>query len=183
MPAASFELGSGGTVTFRGVVDRVDEGPGGELLVTDYKTGSTRNYEELTSDDPLKGGRFLQLPVYALAFRGQTDVPVRARYWFISEQADFVSKEVTLDDVTYARFGQTVNTLVETMRGGYFPAVPGNETYRPGRDTNENCTYCAYDSLCPSSSRLEMWESAKTDPGLVAFAALSAPDEGDGNGD
>ncbi|MEO8538912.1 MAG: PD-(D/E)XK nuclease family protein [bacterium] len=179
MPAATLQLANGETVSFRGVVDRVDEGPDGALLITDYKTGSTRSYESLTDADPMKGGKFLQLPVYALAFRGQSPKPVRARYWFISEQADFQSKEILLDEPKYVKFGNIVNTLVETMRGGYFPAVPGGETYRPGRETHDNCAYCPYDSLCPSSSRLEAWEAAKTDPGLAAFAALQDGTDGE----
>ena len=89
----------------------------------------------------MHGGQFLQLPVYALAFRGQSAPPVRARYWFISEQADFESKEVVLDDAAHAQFANIVQTLVGTMRDGYFPAVPGNETYRPGRETHDNCAY------------------------------------------
>lgn len=173
MDPAMLTLAGGEQIAFRGKVDRVDEGPNGELLITDYKTGSTRSYEDLKADDPLKGGRFLQLPVYALAFKSEEAVPVRARYWFISEQADFVSKEIILDAATHQRFGEVVSTLVETMREGYFPAVPGEETYRPGRDTYNNCAYCPYDALCPTSQRTEAWEAARRDPGLIPFATLA----------
>lgn len=182
LPAATFTLASGETVSFRGKIDRVDEAPDGRVLITDYKTGSIRSYESLSSKNPLNGGQFLQLPVYALAFREAEGPPVSARYWFISEGADFESKTVELDDNLYQKFGETVETLVETLRNGYFPAVPGDDDFRPGSgDSNENCRYCPYDSLCPSSSRLEMWRTAKEDPGLAAFAALNEdPATGDG---
>jgi RecB family exonuclease len=174
MPAPTLNLPNGERISFRGKVDRVDRGPGGELLVTDYKTGSTRNYESLNAENPLQGGKFLQLPVYALAFKGAANgAPVRARYWFISEQADFVSKEIELDQATQNAFANTVSTLVATMREGYFPAVPGDETFRPGRDTYNNCVYCPYDMLCPSAQRTESWEAAKRDPGLISFTTLA----------
>jgi hypothetical protein len=97
---------------------------------------------------------------------------VRARYWFISEQAGFLSREIELNEATYRNFDEVVNTLVSTMRVGYFPAVPGEEI-NPGRDTYQNCAYCPYDALCPSTGRTEAWESAKQDPGLIPFAQLA----------
>lgn len=172
LPAASLKLPGGGSVTFRGVVDRVDIGPGGELAVVDYKTGSSRNYKDLSPANPLGGGKFLQLPVYALAFRGQSTGPVRARYWFISEQAGFERKEVVLDEAAFEKFGTTVGTLVETMREGYFPAVPGDEEWING-DAWKHCRYCPYDLVCPSNQRSEAWISDQKDPGLAAFVALS----------
>jgi len=172
LPAATIDLPDGGRIAFRGRIDRVDVGPNGELLVTDYKTGSTSRYKTLTKENPLQGGKFLQLPVYALAFKEQTNSPVRARYWFISEQADFESKEVVLNEETYRGFRQVVATLVETMRSGCFPAVPGGEEYRSS-ESWANCVYCPYDRLCPSTGRSEAWEAAKHDPALIPFASLA----------
>jgi RecB family exonuclease len=172
--AAMLELPDGGSLAFRGKVDRVDEGPEGELLITDYKTGSTSKYDELTAANPLQGGKFLQLPVYALAFHGQSTAPVRARYWFISEQADFTSTEVNLDEQTMSAFREVAATLIETMRQGYFPAVPGKERWRTGGDSYEHCAYCPYDLLCPSSQRAETWEAARKDPGIIPFAELAS---------
>lgn len=172
LPPATLTLRDGSTVTFRGVVDRVDIGADGALAVVDYKTGSTRNYEALKPGNPLGGGKFLQLPVYALAFRDQSNGPVSARYWFITEQAGFEQKEVVLDDAAFAQFGEVVETLVETMRAGYFPAVPGDETWING-DTYDHCRYCPYDFVCPSNQRSEAWLADKQDPGLAAFVGLA----------
>lgn len=172
MPPAILTLPNSGKVSFRGIVDRVDIGPNGELAVIDYKTGSSRNYKELSGTNPLGGGKFLQLPVYALAFREQSTGPVSARYWFISEQASFEQKEVRLDDEAFERFGEVVGTLVETMQAGYFPAVPGGETWNNG-DSYEHCRYCPYDMVCPSNQRSEAWTADQKDPGLAAFVALS----------
>jgi hypothetical protein len=118
------------------------------------------------------GGKFLQLPVYALAFRDQSTGPVTARYWFISERSNFENIEVTLDETAFATFGSIVETLVDTMRAGYFPAMPGEETWING-DTYDHCRYCPYDPVCPSNQRTEYWEADKKDQGLSAFIALS----------
>jgi hypothetical protein len=181
LPPAHLILEDGSVVNFRGKVDRVDVGPSGELAVIDYKTGSTRRYEPITATNPMVGGKFLQLPVYALAFKDQSTGPVTARYWFISEQAGFGRRDVVLDDASMKRFSQTVGTLIGTMRDGYFPAVPGGEVYFTG-DTYENCMFCPYDQVCPSNQRTEAWDAASRDPGLEAFVALadvSGPEDGD----
>jgi RecB family exonuclease len=172
LPAATFELEDGRTIRFRGYVDRVDERPNGQLIVTDYKTGSTSSYEDLKPDNPMLGGRFLQLPIYALAFRDQSNGPVQARYWFISEKAGFESKNLELNDAAYTKFGEIMNTLVDTMQAGYFPANPGDETWYNAA-SYDNCKYCPYDLLCPSAQRTEMWQTAIKDPGLKAFAELA----------
>ena len=172
LPPAVLPLPNGGAVAFRGYVDRVDVGQGGRLAVVDYKTGSTRNYEDMKEANPLGGGKFLQLPVYALAFRDQSTGPVSARYWFISEQAGFESKQVTLDEATLHQFASVVETLLETMGAGYFPAVPGKETWATGDQWN-HCRYCPYDLICPAAGRSETWMADQKDPGLAGFVALS----------
>lgn len=173
-PPATLSLANGETITFRGLADRVDIGQEGQLAIVDYKTGSTRTYEGLTEKDTFAGGKFLQLPVYALAFRNESTAPVEASYWFISESAGFVRKTITLDEKTYSAFGGIVSTLVETMRSGYFPAVPGDEDWRATGASWMNCRYCAYDRICPPANRTENWEAVRGDPGLVSFAQLAA---------
>ena len=172
-PPARLTLANGDVVTFRGLADRVDIGAEGQLAIVDYKTGSTRTYDSLKPDDVFAGGKFLQLPVYALAFRDQSPVPVEASYWFISESASFERKKIVLDEQTYQAFGGIVSTLVETMRAGYFPAVPGEDDWRSTGASWANCRYCPYDRICPSANRTENWDIVKKDPGLSAFAGLA----------
>ncbi|MGE3073334.1 MAG: PD-(D/E)XK nuclease family protein [Dehalococcoidia bacterium] len=175
-PPAQLTLASGEVVSFRGLADRVDVGPNGELAIVDYKTGSTRSYKELTGDNVFAGGKFLQLPVYALAFKDQSQAPVRASYWFITESASFERKTMVLDEKTYEAFGGIVSTLVETMRSGFFPAVPGEDDWRSTGVSWANCRYCPYDSVCPSANRIENWNAVKNDPGLRNFAGLASGD-------
>ncbi|MBK9611312.1 MAG: PD-(D/E)XK nuclease family protein [Dehalococcoidia bacterium] len=171
-PPAGLQLANGGTLLFRGKADRIDAGVDGRLVITDYKTGRSSTYKDLKPENPLAGGQFLQLPVYALAFREDSAPPVTASYWFISESSAFERKPVVLDDRTYANLSGVVTTLVETMSNGYFPAVPGSET-RPYGVPWENCRYCPYDAVCPSANRTEIWAEVKGDPGLAAFAGLA----------
>jgi len=174
-PPAILKLANGETLAFRGLADRVDVGPDGQLAIVDYKTGSPRTYEALKPGNLFDGGKFLQLPVYALAFRDDSPEPVRATYWFISESAGFARKSIVLDDENYAAFGGIVNTLVETMRSGYFPAVPGDDDWRTTGVSWTNCRYCPYDHICPAANRTENWDAVKTrDPGLAAFAGLAS---------
>ncbi len=170
-PAAELTLPDGNVVAFRGLVDRIDVGPAGELRVIDYKTGSTTSFKDMKKD-PLGAGGHLQLPVYALAFRDDSNKPVSACYWFISERAEFERQNITLDDALFLRFGETVGTLIDTMREGYFPANPGNETWTNG-DSYDNCKYCPYDLICPANQRAEHWAADQQDPGLGDFIALA----------
>lgn len=176
-PPATLRLANGDTIAFRGLADRVDIGPEGQLAIVDYKTGSPRTYETLTATNLFDGGKFLQLPVYALAFRDDSPEPVRATYWFISESAGFLRKSIVLNDENYASFGGIVNTLVETMRSGYFPAVPGDDDWRTTGVSWTNCRYCPYDRICPAANRTENWDAVKArDPGLAGFAGLAKGD-------
>ncbi|MCC6958380.1 MAG: PD-(D/E)XK nuclease family protein [Dehalococcoidia bacterium] len=172
LPPAVLSLPNGRSVAFRGYVDRVDTDSARNLAVIDYKTGSPRSYAAMNEANPLGGGKYLQLPVYALAFRGMSSGPVSARYWFISEQAGFESKQVQLDDATLDRFAGVVETLLDTMGEGYFPAVPGGETWING-DQWDHCRYCPYDLICPAAGRSETWMADQKDPGLAGFVALS----------
>lgn len=67
-------------VLLRGVIDRVDVSPSGDLRVVDYKTG----FGHLSPQDLVEGRR-LQLPLYALAARDALALgePVEGLYWAI----------------------------------------------------------------------------------------------------
>ena len=71
-PAVVVPLENGLEVRFRGAMDRVDFSPTGadrRALVIDYKTGGVWGYEGL-AEDPVLGGRHVQLALYARALRG-----------------------------------------------------------------------------------------------------------------
>jgi hypothetical protein len=174
-PPARYTLPDGTGIAFRGYIDRVDRGPNGELMVTDYKTGRSTKFKVVGKPDPLvrlDGGKRLQLPVYALALEDAAGgKPISARYWFITERENYEQVGLPLDGPTREAFGEVVQVLANTMRQGYFPAVPGEEDGRT--NSYMNCLYCPYDRVCAPSQRLEIWKQWKGGPVVRDFASLS----------
>lgn len=170
-------LDDGRELRFRGSADRVDTDPRtGELVVTDYKTGGSREYDELrkfAAVDPVDRGRRLQLPLYALATRSAE--PVRARYWFTSEKGRFESIGYVVDEAVLARLRDVLRVMADDIAAGVFPARPGDVD----RQTYKNCAWCDYDRLC-QRDRLRQWERKRTAAVLADYVALAegAPDAG-----
>ncbi len=168
---ASIEIEGVGIIHFRGMIDRVDTAPAGdELLVLDYKTGSSGQYSAL-KNDPVDRGRRLQLPVYALAAGGAMDgaTTVRAAYWFVSTRGGFKlapESPVSLDDLL-GEFCSAVGTIASGVHRGLFPANPGRDSQRGF----ENCDYCDFQTLCPSY-RDVAWSRKKGDERLAAYVDL-----------
>lgn len=160
---------------FRGSIDRLDvtRAPAGTLVI-DYKTGSSFPYREL-GDDPIDGGKHLQLGVYSLAARhlAPETSHVKAAYWFVTERGKFEllpENFFEIDvDATGQRFREGVSTIVRGIQAGVFPANPGPvERFGPA-----NCTYCEFNSLCPSR-RVESWETKGLDPVVAGYRSLAA---------
>lgn len=167
-------LPDGRAVLFRGRADRVDRGPEGELVVSDYKTGRQRSISKL-GDDPLDGGKRLQLPLYALAARQAFGAgPVRARYWMVSGERSAVSYGVELDDALERHFTDVVGRIARAVDEGLFPAIPG-----PPRDgTFEGCAWCDFDVVC-SPLRDRQWAAKRGAPVLAAVDDLLAVSVGE----
>ena len=166
-------LPDGRTVAFRGRVDRVDRAPdGSRTVVLDYKTGNPAR------EDPraeLRAGRRLQLPVYGLAM-GDAAPDVHAYYWYLAKRGAAGLSGYALDDEARGEFHAVLTTIVDGVEGGVFPAYPGDVTGdRTGRETWDNCRYCAFDRLCPTA-RDDLWERKRDDPVVVGFRGLAEPE-------
>ena len=173
--AVEVGLGPGRTVRFGGSVDRIDRGPNGSLVVSDYKTGRQRGLGDLRLD-PVAAGTKLQLPIYALAAQAYLDWdgPIHARYWLLSWDRDRDSYFCTIDDRLLGRLREIVSDIVAGIEAGAFPAVPGDETFRPSGPTFKNCRYCDFDRLCPSD-RDRRWSIVREAGETVPIVALSQP--------
>ena len=161
-------------VRFRGYIDRIDVNTSSRsVLVIDYKTGGARQYEGL-KNDPIDGGRRLQLGVYSLAARrlvaGAGEI--RAAYWFTTTRGRFAfhppEDADVQDDAVRARFQAALSTIVSGIQGGVFPANPGPD----GFGGPENCRFCDFDSLC-AARRTEIWERKKEDSLLSGYRLLA----------
>jgi hypothetical protein len=169
-------------VGFGGRIDRVHRSPAaGRRVVYDYTPGRRRRYEA-PADDPVHGGRLLQLPVYALAARDQEGTDeATAAYWFTSESPEAPLLPVTLDDATEERFVEVVSTIVDGIAGGCFPAYPGDRAWdhRTQRETWASCQWCEFDRLC-AVDRGAAWERVADDDAAAPFVALDEIEEPDG---
>ncbi|MDH4276750.1 MAG: PD-(D/E)XK nuclease family protein [Acidimicrobiia bacterium] len=153
---------AGRALRLRGSVDRVDLTDDGGIMVIDYKGGSGSQFKGL-DEDPLDGGRRLQLPLYAQAVADALDRtgPRTGLYWLTRKDDVLpVSLDGDLEDDLEEKVGAALDGITE----GLFPAVPGSATSWP-RVTFDNCVYCDFDHICPTDRQSE-WESIQDDPAL-----------------
>ncbi|MGC9960317.1 MAG: PD-(D/E)XK nuclease family protein [Acidimicrobiales bacterium] len=166
---------AGRDVLFRGRIDRVDVTADGRLVVVDYKSGRSGNFQDILTD-PLGRGRHLQLPIYAKAAvevlgRELTlRQPARAEYRFVQAVAGYAVIPVELNEEVAAALHDVLETLVSTIDAGCFPPHPG----RLLQSQYDNCQYCDFDALC-TTDRAELWERASNDHEMKAFTELVGP--------
>ena len=163
---------------FRGQIDRIDlTADGRSVLVIDYKTGRPDYFRGLDKD-AIDRGKHLQLAIYSLAAREifPNSEQVRAAYWFATTKGGFKllpSRHYDLGDPQILeRFRQGISTISDGIRAGAFPANPGP----PDRNKNANCTYCDFDTICPSR-RSDLWDRKKQDPLLSRYVELAEGEE------
>jgi ATP-dependent helicase/nuclease subunit B len=182
------ELPTQGQVPFAGYIDRIDATETGALVVVDYKTGSgSYGYDKIprhTNPDPtadlVDRGRKLQLLLYGLAARqlqGLPDAEVHSWFWFV-EQGD-LHRGGAVDPYQENRLKSVLDVVVGGIRGGIFPANPGKESLRSNQRNWENCSYCAFDLVCPTT-RVEQWDQQRNDSAVKPYAELVSPTEASG---
>jgi RecB family exonuclease len=155
-----------GGLRLTGFVDRVDRTPDGRnAWVIDYKTGSTYGFAKPgAGDDPFASGRKLQLPVYVYAAGGAD--AVQALYWFISRRGEFEQIKYDASAANSARFEQTLEAIGRGLRGGSFPAVPGDDD--DFHNSFVNCRYCDFDRVCSLRRNYEFTDK-QADPAAAAW--------------
>lgn len=184
-PPVEVALRSGRRVRFKGYIDRVDASADRRrLAVVDYKTGNPdwhRNvrYGGDGDGDLTASGTKLQLPIYALAARqavagGDRAVTVDTHYWSVDDRYPLGRYGGPFDEAAEARFVEVLEVVSEGIEAGHFPARPGAETWSRGGPVRQNCRYCEFDTICPTT-RGERWESVRLDPRLTAYVALADP--------
>ncbi len=166
-------LGDGRRLQFKGSADRVDQGHDGSLVVLDYKTGKSEDFQPIArQSDPTLRGTKLQLPIYGLAAQSRLgEGPVRAAYWFVSAREAFTQIAYPSGPEAGQRFRDAVTAIVDGIEAGAFPGRPGDEDTRFGR-TWDNCKYCDFDAICPTD-RDRAWDRVRPAPELAGYAALA----------
>jgi len=167
-----------GGVVLKGRADRVDATPDGKRAwVIDYKSGSIDEYKEIKPEDPLAGGKKLQLPVYMRAAPDAEEV--QALYWFITKRGgfEFVPYEPGSDQRD--AFPRALEAILAGIRAGSFPAVSGEDDEFYGKF--KNCRYCDFDRIC--SRRRDYEQAAKEDDdGVKPWRGVKAAALGEGDG-
>jgi RecB family exonuclease len=118
-PEVTLTLGDH-SIRFRGQIDRIDRHSGGRIRVTDYKTGKSDKYRDLTNLTPTNSGLQFQLPVYGLFARTLGD-DVEARYWFVTSKGKFASIGYPITDDVITTLTDDMDLVHRSIRAGHFP--------------------------------------------------------------
>lgn len=123
-------------IRVRGSIDLVEEGPGGTIRATDYKTGKVAVERGSTID----GGKSLQPALYALALERMFPgaAVAGARLYYCTTRGDFTEITVNLDEGAREAAGVLARTLAFCLEQGFFPAAPAKDA----------CKYCDYKRVC-----------------------------------
>ena len=132
-PAVSVVLANGRTVSFRGIIDRVDRSiDGRRLVVYDYKTGSAWTYGAVATairdeGDLTARGTKLQLPIYALAARARFPEAeeVSSYYWFVGRKDLGKTIGAVVDRASRGPLPRGHRRGGRRHRGGAVPCQPG----------------------------------------------------------
>ncbi len=128
-PALTVTTGDGTAIPVRGAIDRVEVGPDGRVVVTDFKSGRPDRYR-IDADDPTRSGRVLQLPLYGLVAARAHDVPVEqviVQYRFVGRPEPYRPVVLPLDDAIIDGVCDAVGAVVDGVSAGRFrPAEPAD---------------------------------------------------------
>ncbi len=160
-------LGDGRSFRLRGFIDRVDEIGHDLYRVIDYKTGSSKPYEDLVQ---FGRGRMLQPALYAIALEqiltrerpGRAPRVAESGYLFPSRKGE--GHEIMVGDFDRHRLRLLLADLLALIEKGYFFAGSGAK-----------CTYCDYCNVCVSGGPGP--SGRKRDANPEAFAAYDKLDE------
>ncbi|MFT5222460.1 MAG: ATP-dependent helicase/nuclease subunit B [Glaciecola sp.] len=172
-PHLVVDLGDGRSMRFGGMIDRIDRTNAGGLVVTDYKTGSPRDFRRLAQQDPSGGGTKVQLMLYALAARQILDEPdtaVHAQYWFTSTKGDWLEVGYDVDDDVEAHLCHLLRTVEDQLRAGRFPQHPHVQAW----GSYVTCRHCDPDGL-GTAARQREFERLVRAPELADYLRLVAP--------
>ena len=122
-----------GAITVRGILDRLDERPDGQLVITDYKTGSAPPQRYALP-------AFFALKVYALLVRrryGRTPAELRLLYLGNSTVYSLGIDDRVLDGIERQLLA-LARTIRRAMKNNHFPPRP-----------SVLCKWCSFQGICP----------------------------------
>lgn len=122
------------TFLLRGILDRLDRDPNGDLVIVDYKTGKV-------PQDQYKASATLPAKIYAYLCRealGETPKQIRLLYVQFGKT---LTIDVTDDDIDYAekRVREAWEKIMGWFDAGYFPPQANNLCEK----------WCSFKEICP----------------------------------
>ena len=123
-----------GRFLLRGSVDLV-EASGGDLRITDHKTGKNRT----TWKTVIGGGAILQPVLYSLAVEQVLQAKVRSgRLFYCTSAGGFVDHEIPLNEQNRRAGLEALEIIDRAIELGFLPAAPGERS----------CTWCDFLPVC-----------------------------------
>mgnify|MGYP001793209913 FL=1 len=119
----------------------------------------------------------LDLGLDGLAARQLVGLPkteVEAWFWFV-DKGD-LHRGGLVDLQQEQRLKSVLDVVVGGIRGGIYPANPGNDSWFKNQQTWENCSYCPFDLVCPTT-RVEQWNELRKAKPVSPYAELVNPSE------
>lgn len=165
------DLGDGRQVRLRGRIDRVDRTDAGGHVVTDYKTGGHKGYDDLGPEKPLGDGTKLQLPIYGLAVDAEPDTTVHTEYWFVSTRGEWKRIGYPLDQHAVDTLKSALRVAADGIAAGQFPLRPPPPDGRPFTE----CVFCDPDDL-GTTDRYREWERIRRAEELHDYVSYIAPE-------
>ena len=125
-PPVTIVLDNGRAVAFQGSVDRVDRTAGGQLMVSDYKTGKRPRLPQLTRD-PVGGGQAAAITAlrHGRVERFGSPSPVHARYWLLSGERSAPCFHLVVTPAVERVSARWCGSSPTVSRTGVFPVSPG----------------------------------------------------------
>ena len=145
-----------GDITIRGILDRLDERPDGQLVITDYKTGSA-------PPERYALAAFFALKIYALLVRSRFGrTPVELRLMYLSNSTVY---SIPVNDRMLDGMERQLSALAKAIRRAIeqddFPPRP-----------SFLCSWCSFQDICPAFSDVEAGQLPDTPrPESVAVAS------------
>jgi len=141
-------------ITIRGILDRVDERPDGELVITDYKTGKAPPERYALS-------AFFALKIYALLVRNRIGrSPVELRLLYLGNATMY---RISIDNAALDGMERQLKALWTAINR----AIERQQF--PPR-TSVLCGWCSFQDICPAFADVDTPESqdvARPEPAAV----------------
>ena len=145
-----------GDLRVRGIIDRLDLDPDGELVVTDYKTGSVPG-------ERYEGKSLAGVHIYAMLCEQMLGRrPVRVQLYYLSKPEAIIAvpSEQTVKGVT-----MRTNALWSAIAGAC-----ARDDFRPS--TGPLCDYCTFKPYCPAHGGDPVEAAELRGPGAVIAPTL-----------